>query len=103
MNKTLIVFLGVLFLFGCSSTERTPEEIAAAAKARNQCVKEAPMGSIRRVSRCRSEAQVRAEREAARKLCETEPLSPEAVLLKASNYFASISCCISDTFCSVRG
>ena len=41
------------------------EEIAAAAKARNQCVKEAPMGSIRRVSRCRSEAQVKAEREAA--------------------------------------
>ena len=65
MNKMLMVFLGILVLFGCSSPERTPEEVAAAAKARNQCVKEAPMGSIRRVSRCRSEAQVRAEREAA--------------------------------------
>lgn len=65
MNKTLIGFFGLLLVYGCASTERTPEEVAAAAKVRNQCSKEAPMGSIRRVSRCRSEAQTKAEREAA--------------------------------------
>jgi hypothetical protein len=43
----------------------TPEEIAAAKSARKHCTDSAPTGSLRRVSRCRSAAQLKAEREAA--------------------------------------
>ena len=60
-----IVAIAFLLLVGCASADRTPEEQAAANKVRKNCTKEAPMGSIRRVSRCRSDAQIRAEREAA--------------------------------------
>ena len=52
-------------LLGCASNEQTPEQRLAAKKARIHCKSEAPTGSIRRVSRCRSPAQIRAEREAA--------------------------------------
>ena len=53
-----ILFICALFLFGCASSQQSPEQAAAAAKARKQCKSEASTGSIRRVSRCRSQAEL---------------------------------------------
>jgi hypothetical protein len=64
MKKTALVFC-VSLLCACASTERTPEEIAAAKSTRKHCTDSAPTGSLRKVSRCRSAAQLKAEREAA--------------------------------------
>lgn len=64
MNKTALLFCMSL-LCACTSSERTPEEIAAAKTARKHCTNSAPTGSLRKVSRCRSAAQLKAEREAA--------------------------------------
>ena len=64
MNKAALLFC-VSLLCACASSDRTPEEIAAAKSARKHCTDSAPTGSLRRVSRCRSAAQLKAEREAA--------------------------------------
>ncbi len=63
--KKLAILLIVMVVAGCSSAERTPEQIAAAKSARKHCKDEAPTGSLMRRSRCRSSAELKREREAA--------------------------------------
>ena len=64
MNKAAVFFC-VSLLCACASSDRTPEQLAATKSARKHCSESAPTGSLRRVSRCRSAAQLKAEREAA--------------------------------------
>ncbi len=63
--RSFIILIFVALMSACASTERTPEQIAASKAARKVCSEEAPTGSLRKRSRCRSAAQIQKEREAA--------------------------------------
>ena len=90
MNKTLIGFFGLLLVYGCASTERTPEEVAAAAKVRNQCSKEALWDRSDGCRGVEAKLKLKLSEKRPRKQCEAEQPLLEVDLLKASKCLVSI-------------